>query len=221
MISIKNSPFFCSWSGGKDSCLALYHAIQEGGQPHFLLTLLTEDGRRSRSHGLPIKVLQKQALALGIPLVARATSWDDYEATFISILSEFKKDGIEVGVFGDIDIDVHREWVERVCFSTGIQSYQPLWKRTRFSLLEEVFKAGFKAIIVAVKSGILDRRFLGKILTSDIVQDLENEGIDVSGERGEYHTVVTDGPIFSAPLYLDMKKQVLRDAYWFLDVSTV
>lgn len=219
MTSIKGCPFFCSWSGGKDSCLAMYHAMREGGKPRFLLTMLTEDNERSRSHGLPVTLIRKQALALGIPLVVRATSWDDYEVTFLSALREFERQGVEVGVFGDIDIDAHREWVEQVCCSAAIRPYQPLWKQARRRLLEELFKTGFKATIVVVKEGTLDRRFLGKTLDADVVLEIEEMGIDSSGEQGEYHTVVTDGPIFSAPLHLDMKRQVLRDGYWFLEVS--
>jgi len=78
MISIKNYPFFCSWNGGKDSALALYRAIQEGGKPRALLTMLREDGKKSRSYGLPINLIQKQALCLDIPLITCATSWDNY-----------------------------------------------------------------------------------------------------------------------------------------------
>ena len=219
MTSIKGCSFCCSWSGGKDSCLALYRAMREGGRPRFLLTMLAEGGERSRSHGLPVALIQKQALALGIPLIVRATSWDDYEVTFISALRELRKDGIEVGVFGDIDIDAHGEWVEQACSAAAIWPYQPLWKKARRHLLEELFEAGFKATIVALKEGALDRQFLGKTLDTDLVGEIESTGIDASGEEGEYHTVVTDGPIFSAPLYLDIKGRILRDGYWFLDAS--
>jgi len=221
MTSIKGCPFCCSWSGGKDSCLAIYNAMQAGGIPRFLLTMLTEDGERSRSHGLSVTLIRKQALALGVPLVVCATSWDDYEAKFISALREFKKDGIEVGVFGNIDIDDHREWVERVCSSATIRPYQPLWKKERHHLLRELFEAGFKAIIVSVKEDVLDRRFLGRTLNVDVITEIESVGIDASGEGGEYHTVVTEGPIFSSAIHLEMKEQVLRDSYWFLDVSVI
>lgn len=218
---IKDCPFFCSWSGGKDSCLALYRAIQEGGQPRLLLTMLTEDGERSRSHGLPVSLIRKQALALGIPLVVRTASWDDYEATFISALCDFKKKGIEAGVFGDIDINAHREWVERTCSLATVQSYHPLWKKVRRDLLEELLEVGFKATIIAVKEGVLDRRFLGQVLHGDVITEIESAGVDASGERGEYHTVVTNGPIFSSEIHLKKKEQVLRDGYWFLDVSDI
>lgn len=219
-MSIKGCPFFCSWSGGKDSCLALYRAIREGGRPRSLLTMLTEGGERSRSHGLSVSLIRRQASALGIPVVVRATSWDNYEATFIAALCALQKDGIEVGVFGDIDIDSHREWVERVCSCTAIRPYHPLWKKARRDLLGELLELGFEATIVAVKEGVLDRRFLGTTLNMDVIGEIESIGIDPSGEGGEYHTVVTDGPTFTFALSLEMKEQVLRDGYWFLDVST-
>ena len=105
---IHNRPFFCSWSGGKDSCLALYHAIQHGGKPQCLLTMMAEDGTQSRSHRLRKAPLEEQARSLGIPIVFRSVSWENYEAVFVSALREFRESGIETGVFGDIDIDSHR-----------------------------------------------------------------------------------------------------------------
>ena len=93
MESVNGLSLFCSWSGGKDSCLALYHAVRNGGKADRLLTMLEENGERSRSHGLPLTLLQQQAEALSIPLIVRSTSWDDYEATFISTLREFKEEG--------------------------------------------------------------------------------------------------------------------------------
>ena len=216
---IKNHPFFCSWSGGKDSALALYRAIKEGGKPGFLLTILTEDNKRSRSHGLLSSLIEKQALALDIPLVLRAASWENYQEVFRSAISEFREQGIETGVFGDIDIEEHREWVRKVCFSASLGAYHPLWKNNRLSLLKQLFEVGFKATIIAIKDKVLDRRFLGKTLDLETIEEMEESGIDPSGEEGEYHTVVTDGPIFSEPLQLENKEQVLRNGYWFLDVS--
>ncbi len=221
MATIKDCPFFCSWSGGKDSCLALYHAIQEGGSPRFLLTTLEEEGERSRGHGLPVELVQKQASLLDISLVVRSTSWEGYEKNYLSVLREFSRDGIEVGVFGDIDLEEHREWVERVCSYVNMRPYLPLWKRERSDLLKELIETGFKATIVTVKDGVLDRRFLGKTLDSSLLQEIKNTGIDPSGEGGEYHTVVTDGPIFTASLNLGVNGQVHRDGHWALKVSLI
>ena len=219
MKSIKNHPFFCSWSGGKDSCLALYYAIQNGGTPKALLTMMREDGERSRSHGLPVSLIQQQAQNLNIPLFVKKSSWDDYEKVFLSTLQEFKKDEIEYGVFGDIDLEPHLEWVERVCSFAMIQPYEPLWKKARLDLLYDFFHLGFTARIVAVKQGVLDTRFLGQILNEQVVKEMEEIGIDASGEKGEYHTVVTDGPIFSSTIHLELKEQFVHDGYCFLDIS--
>lgn len=216
--SIKGAPFFCSWSGGKDSCLALYEAIQNGGVPKALLTMLTEDGGRSRSHGLPVTLIKRQAAALGMPLVVQESSWDSYEDNFVSIIGDFKKAGIEYGVFGDIDLDAHLEWVERVCSSVAMQPYEPLWKRQRRSILNEFLQLGFRAVIIAVKQGVLSKTFLGRILDQEVIADMEKEGIDPSGEQGEYHTMVTEGPTFSSPIHLVTKEVFSRDGYCFLDV---
>lgn len=218
MRPVKGSSFFCSWSGGKDSCLALYSAIQNGGIPKALLTMLTENGERSRSHGLPAALIKRQATALGIPLVMRKSSWDDYEDNFISVIRDFKRGGIEYGVFGDIDLEPHLEWVERVCSSVAIRPYEPLWKRKRHDLLNEFFHLGFKAVIIAVKQGVLSESFLGCTLDQDVIADMEKVGIDASGEEGEYHTVVTDGPIFSSGIHLETKEQFTCDGYCFLDI---
>ena len=107
--------FFCSWSGGKDAYLAFARAVAAGGRPEALVCMLHEDGDRSRGHGLPVELLEAQAEALGIPLVTRATTWDEYEATYISVLHELRAQGVEAGVFGDIDLEGHRVWVEEVC----------------------------------------------------------------------------------------------------------
>jgi len=218
MKSIAGRTFFCSWSGGKDSCLALYRAIQGGGRPGVLLTMCTENGERSRSHGLSVAILQRQALALGVPLVMRAASWQDYEQEFLSALGDFRKQGIECGVFGDIDLEPHLEWVERICSSVAVDAYEPLWKCDRRDLLEEFCRLGFKAMIISVKQDVLDTSFLGRTLDAQIISEMEEAGIDASGEEGEYHTLLTDGPLFSFPLEIEVKGQVVSDGYCFLDV---
>lgn len=216
---MENCPFFCSWSGGKDSCLALYSAIQKGGRPQCLFTMMTEDNRISRSHGLSRSLLEQQARQLGIPIVFRSATWGEYEATFLAALREFKADGIEAGVFGDIDIESHRDWCLRVCKASGIRPYHPLWKRSRHELLKEFTDLQFKAIIVVAKADKLDSAWLGRIIDPNAVRELELAGVDVSGELGEYHTVVIDGPIFQSEIELKIQQLVRRDGYWFLKVS--
>jgi uncharacterized protein (TIGR00290 family) len=218
-ISIAGRPFFCSWSGGKDSCLALYHAIRGGGAPHSLLTILSEDGATSRSHALPKPLIAEQARSLDLQPVFRSATWKEYEAEFRSALREFKKSGVEAGVFGDIDLEEHREWVMRVCGAEGIAPVHPLWKRNRRELLEEFIRLGFQAQIVVINEQLLDRSFLGKIIDVQTINEMEKAGIDPSGELGEYHTVVTDGPIFSSRVEIKIGEQERHEGYWFLKVD--
>ena len=210
---------FCSWSGGKDSCLALYRAVRSGCEPVALLTMLVEDGERSRSHGLSSEVLEAQAASVGVPLVTKATSWNDYERRFLEALSELGGKGATTGVFGDIDVEPHLEWVTRVCSEAGIEAIEPLWGSGRRALLEEFLSAGFVAVIVSVKESVLEPSYLGKVIDADLVTEFERRGIDPSGENGEYHTVVVSGPMFASVLRLEEGERYLRDGYWFLDVS--
>jgi len=210
--------FLCSWSGGKDSCLALYRAAQAGASPRFLLTMLEEDGERSRSHGLRREVLQAQAAALGIPLVTRATSWDEYESVFVAALRDLKAAGVEAGVFGDIDLEEHLAWERKVCQMGGIEPHLPLWKTPRLALLDEFLACGFEATIVVVRQDKLDRAYLGQTLDAELVRQFAKLGVDPAGEEGEYHTVVTDGPIFSERLVLESGDAVFHSGCWLLDL---
>ncbi|CAG0936529.1 hypothetical protein TFLX_05410 [Thermoflexales bacterium] len=216
---IADRSFFCSWSGGKDSCLALYQALQRGGRPAGLFTMLSEDNETSRSHGLPKSVLEQQARQLGLPIVFRAASWNDYEAVFLTMLHDFKAQGMELGVFGDIDIEAHRDWCQRVCATSGLRAYHPLWKRSRHELLQELIDLQFKAIIVVTHADKLGPEWLGRTIDAETLKELEHAGIDPSGEEGEYHTVVTRGPIFRSEITLHARSPLLHDGYWFLPVT--
>jgi len=184
-----------------------------------LLTMLHERGDRSRSHGLPVSVLKAQASALGVPLMVRPATWDDYEAVFIDALRELGRAGISVGVFGDIDLEEHREWVMKVCDATAVKPHLPLWGQPRKVSLAELIRNGFEATIVSVKKEVLDRRFLGRRIDQETVDDLEAAGVDASGEAGEYHTVVTNGPLFARPVEIRKGSVHERDGYLFLDVG--
>ena len=152
-------------------------------------------------------------------LVTRSTSWESYEANFLDAVRELKEGGVSVGVFGDIDLEQHREWVERVCSSIGVKAALPLWKCTRHQLLQELLSTGFRAIIVSVKDGFLDRSFLGRTLDNVLIEEMEAIGIDAFGEEGEYHTFVSDGPLFSARVEYSAKSFRFSDGYWFLDLG--
>ncbi|HVU01195.1 MAG TPA: diphthine--ammonia ligase [Polyangiaceae bacterium] len=194
-----DAPAFCSLSGGKDSCLALFEAREAGLDVRTVLVMLDESGDRSRSHGIPPALLELQAQALGARLVTRTASWKDYEAVFTETLRELREEGHEVGVFGDIDLLPHREWEERVCAAAGITPHLPLWLRNRTELAHRVIALGFRAIVVCVDSRFLPDSFAGREYDERFLADLP-PGVDACGENGEFHTFVYDGPCFSRPV---------------------
>jgi diphthine-ammonia ligase len=213
--------FFVSWSGGKDACLALNRAVAAGGRPAALLCTLNEDGRSSRGHGLPLALLEAQAASLGIPLVTRPTTWDEYEATYVSVLHELRADGVEAGVFGDIDLQAHRDWVEGVCEVAGLDCHLPLWQESRHSLLADFLGAGGHATIVAVDSSKLGAEYLGLELDDALIARLEAAGVDACGENGEYHTMVTHGPLFRVRVPLAWDGVDQRDGHWVLHFEPI
>jgi len=214
----KNARFFCSWSGGKDSCLALHRSCQAGAKPTHLVTMLSEDGIRSRSHGIRRDVLEAQAASMGIPLIARCATWSEYESVFIEALHEIRKEGIDAGVFGDIDFPPHLEWEEKVCTATSMIACLPLWECSRLELLDELLLLGYKAVIVTLKEDKLGKEFLGKTIDWEVIKEFQKAGIDPCGENGEYHTLVVDGPLFSKPLQLDEGGISENSGYCSLDL---
>ncbi len=217
--SVRDVPVFCSWSGGKDSALALYEAVAKGARPRLLISMMTERGQRSRSHGLSREVLRAQADRLGLPIRFWPASWDGYESTFRAAVADAVASGAGLGVFGDLDIEDHRSWVEQQCASAGAAAWLPLWKRDHRRTACDLLDAGFRARIVAVRAGVGPRSLLGRSLDSDVLDELDRSGADPAGENGEYHTVVTAGPLFDRPLHLAVGKASLRNGMWFLDAA--
>lgn len=188
--------FVMSWSGGKDSALAYYRAVMEGNVPMALLTMFEEDGSKSRSHGLPMEILEAQAERMGQPLEIGKADWSGYEEEFIDQLKKFKSEGIDLGVYGDIDLEDHRAWVQKVSKEAGMEVSHPLWGEPRRKLLEELIAEGFKAVITVVDTARMNPKFLGREFTLELIEELEALGVDACGEEGEFHTVIIDGPIF-------------------------
>lgn len=215
---LRDVPAFCSWSGGKDSALALHEAARAGAVPRLLVAMMTEAGERSRSHGLSRGVLEAQAAALGLPIAFGAASWDGYEEELGRVLAAgVAEHGTPVGIFGDIDIERHRLWVETVARRAGAEACLPLWQRDRRALMDDLLGAGFKAMIVAVRDGVLPPELLGRTIDAALVEEIERAGADAAGENGEYHSLVLDGPLFQRPLAVEPGERSLRDGVWFLD----
>lgn len=209
---------FVSWSGGKDSMLALYRTIRMVDVP-YLLNMLSEDGSVSRSHGLSAELLRAQAAAMGKVIVQKPSTWKGYEGTFKRAIMELKGRGITTGAFGDIELQEHRDWIERVCGDLDIEPIFPLWGVDRIELISEFINAGFRAIVVSSRAQILDDTWLGRELDWTFVQGLKALGnVDLCGEEGEYHTFVFDGPIFDRPVSFRTGERRLRDQHWFLEI---
>jgi uncharacterized protein (TIGR00290 family) len=194
----------CSSSGGKDSMLALWHAQTHNLRATTLLTMFDETGERSRSHGVPRILVEAQARALGLDLVAPSAGWKDYEKVFVEALNELRSRGHEAAIFGDIDLEPHREWEERVCRQAGLEHCLPLWHRDRRELARESIALGFRAIVVCVDSRYLGDEFCGRQFDASFMADLP-PGVDACGENGEFHTFVYDGPMFQRPVEFALK----------------
>jgi diphthine-ammonia ligase len=210
---IRNS--LCSWSGGKDSCFALIQAINLGYVPKVLLNVLNEEGKISRSHGIPHPILQEQANRTGLHLHCISSSWAEYEMHFTNALKELKE-GFQLShaVFGDIDLQAHRDWEEKVCANAGLNAVLPLWKQDRRALVMQMLEAGIETMIVSCNE-IMGEKYIGQRITPSLIDELELLGVDAYGENGEYHTLVLDCPLFSSRIDVEVEEKVKYEGYWF------
>ncbi|WP_079529634.1 Dph6-related ATP pyrophosphatase [Halobacillus hunanensis] len=211
--------FIASFSGGKDSVLALYKAAKVG-EAVGLIVMLEEEGKRSRSHGMPPELIRFQADSIGLPVYTAAASWTDYEKVFIRLLRTAKHNGAEVLVTGDLDIPAHGCWHEKVTEKAGLKLGMPLWDMNHREAVEEFIHLGFITIIVTVNVSLGMRESdLGRTLTHEYVKELETRGIDPCGEGGEFHTTVIDGPIFKHPIPIRKCEIVKHGEYAFLPLE--
>ena len=196
---MKNKKAVCSWSGGKDSCLAVQRALQNQIEDTHLVSMFDETGTRSRSHAISGEVMRAQAEALSLKLIAPAASWRSYETVFVEELQKLKAEGIGTAVFGDIDLAAHREWEEAVCSRAHLEAVLPLWNENRLDLVEEFLDSGFRAVVVCVNEKFLPTEFCGREFDRKFLADLP-ETVDACGENGEFHTFVFDGALFKNPV---------------------
>lgn len=208
-----------SWSGGKDSCFALMMAVESGHQLKYLLNMMNENGEISRSHGIPATLLNQQSNRLGMSIKTVPATWEQYEEYYIQALVEIKTEvNVQAVVFGDIDLESHKEWEQKVCASASLEALLPLWKGDRKDLVCQMIDAGIRAVITSCNTK-LGFGFLGKEITHELVEELERKGVDVCGENGEYHTLVFNCPLFSKALELPSYEKVQHGEYCFLDWS--
>jgi uncharacterized protein (TIGR00290 family) len=211
--------FIASYSGGKDSILALHKALNAGYQPLHLVTTYNAEKQRSWFHGLTAPVMEKISDSLQIPIEKVETNGEFYTKKFETALRQAKYLGARICVFGDIDIKAHIQWCVQRCIRAGIKPYFPLMKQNRKQLVHEFIEHGYKAHITIVNTSLLDARFLGKPLTHDLIDEIEACGCDGCGENGEYHTFVSEGPIFKCALNVSYGACISKDEYLILPID--
>ncbi len=214
---MKRTRAYMNWSGGKDSSLCLFKAMQSKKYKiEYLLTSLNKTHNRISMHGVRNELLQKQSEVLKIPLklieLPEKPDMKEYETEMEKEVKGIKMEGISTSIFGDIFLEDLRRYREEKLNQLEIKTVFPLWKIPTKKLMEEFISLGFKAIIVCVNDKFLDKSFCGRIIDHTFVKDLP-ETVDVCGENGEYHSYVFDGPIFSKPIPFKKGEIVYREYF--------
>lgn len=200
-----------SYSCGKDSALALHRAIICGFMPKSLITTYNEEKDSSWFHSIPEPLLKQVGESLGIEMTLIKTKGDEYTSNFELVLEKFKNEGVDVCIFGDIDIEEHIDWCSERCKNVGIEPFFPLLNEPRISLVYEFINSGFITHITTIDTSRMDGKLLGKALTINLVEKLIVHGIDPCGESGEFHTFTSDGPIFKKPVLFRFGNMIYRE----------
>ena len=196
-----------SWSGGRDSMVMLdrLRSTPEWN-PVSLLTTLAEEEQRVMMHDIPLSLMNKQAQALGLPLVPvmmkQGSSNEEYEAGMRAALDSLLEKGVETVAFGDIFLKDIKAYREEQMKQTPMEPLFPLWGASTADLSREFIDKGYKAVLVCIDSSQLHPSFLGREYSDELLRDLP-DGVDPCGENGEFHTFVYDGPLFKEPVHFN------------------
>lgn len=212
-----------SWSGGKDSTLALFE-IQKTGNFEIcaLLTTVTEDYDRISMHGVRRELLEQQTRSLGYPLekvlISKNATNKEYESKMRATLERYKAEGVSRVVFGDLFLEDIRKYRDERLAELEMAGIYPLWKRNTSELAREFIRLGFKAAISCVDSKALDGKFVGREFDEQFLADLPLTA-DPCGENGEFHSFVYAGPIFKENIPFSRGEIVFRDnRFYYCDL---
>lgn len=195
---------FVSWSGGKDSTLALHDVLKNNlYKVEFLFVTINKETQRVSMHGVRKELITRQGLSIGIHTrkmyLPESTSMEWYEKMMETEMLLMKQRGIHTAVFGDIFLEDLKTYREKQLSKINMQAAFPLWKQSTLELYKRFVSLGYKAKIVSVNLKKLSKDFLGKDLSLELLNEFP-EDVDVCGENGEFHTFVYDGEIFKTPL---------------------
>jgi uncharacterized protein (TIGR00290 family) len=202
-----------SWSSGKDSAFALHLVRAAGVTVDGLLTTVDAGSDRVPVHGVPHALVQAQARALRLPLHTVALPWpcpnDVYRTRFRAALTD---GGVEQVVFGDLFLGDIRTFREELLDGSGVTPAFPLWGRNTATLAVEMLRSGLRAVVTAVDPTRAPGELVGRRFDHRFLQELP-AGVDPCGERGEFHTFVTDGPGFATAVDVAVGDVVTRDRH--------
>jgi diphthine-ammonia ligase len=212
-------PAAVCFSGGKDSMLALDRALRGGYRAPLLVTLYDGPSERVRFHGVPADVMRAQAEALGLEMLLRPTTPETFERVFLETLADLRRRGVHDMIFGNIHLADVRAWYEERVRAASLTHVEPLWGEEPRALVEEVVVRGYSALLTCVEDARGDPAWLGATLDADLIDRFVARGIDACGERGEYHTLVTAGPLFRHPLAVRTGTTHSTNGFTLLDIA--
>ena len=199
------------FSGGKDSCYAVYWALSQAWEVQCLLSMIPGKPDSYMFHYPNIQLVDKQAKLIGIPILKKTTKAEEEKELedLEKLLQKAKKEyGLEGVVSGAVASEYQRTRIERVCHKLGLKSFIPLWHKNQEQLLREEVKAGFEIIVVGVYAEGLDDTWLGRKIDEKTVDELaKNKLLSTIGEGGEFETFVVNGPIFKEKMKITEKQK--------------
>jgi uncharacterized protein (TIGR00290 family) len=211
-----------SWSGGKDSCFAL-HELRKSGDYRVaaLLTTVTRDYDLISMHGVRRTLLERQAASLGLPLrqvlISKDASNEEYEERMGEAFAQYREQGINTVVFGDLFLEDIRAYRDQFLARHGMRGLYPVWHRDTREFIREFIGSGFKAVVTCVNPQVLDRAFAGRMIDEEFLSSLPAH-VDPCGENGEFHSFVFAGPNFLEEIKFRRGEVVERDGFYFCDL---
>jgi uncharacterized protein (TIGR00290 family) len=214
-----------AWSSGKDSAWALHEARRSGEYEIVgALTTVTETFGRVSMHGVREELLRAQLEAIGIPPnivpIPFPCPNEVYEARMGAALSHAKTEGVSHVIFGDLFLEDVRAYREAKMAGTGITPLFPLWGRPTKALAHAMIEGGLKTHLVTVDLKAMPKSFAGRKFDESLLDSLPAD-VDPCGERGEFHTCVLDGPMFSRAIAASVGEVVEREGFAFADLVPV